>query len=154
MEETNPIAIEKGSCDEKLTTQIHRFQHIRRKKWTQQEEQLLFANMYKLCINNHCNSSKAAKQIHDTYPQLGSTRRIKEKIEYWLDDLRPKPEWTNQDDDLLMSLVESHGRKWRYISIFFRGASDYTVRNRYCTLMKNRDFFEIIDEKQASDAKV
>ena len=43
--------------------------------------------------------------------------------------------WTDEEDQLLLSLINNFGNKWTKIASFFKGRSDINIRNRYKHLL-------------------
>lgn len=43
--------------------------------------------------------------------------------------------WTDEEDQLLLSLIQKYGNKWSKISTFIKGRSDINIKNRYKQLV-------------------
>lgn len=43
--------------------------------------------------------------------------------------------WTDEEDQLLLSLINNFGNKWTKIASFFKGRNDINIRNRYKHLL-------------------
>lgn len=43
--------------------------------------------------------------------------------------------WTDEEDQLLLSLIQKYGNKWSKIATFIKGRSDISIKNRYKQLV-------------------
>ena len=75
--------------------------------------------------------------IADLIPNR-SARQIKERWFNYLCPLVNRSDWTSEEEEKLLRLIEEHGKKWRTIAKFFNGRTDVNLKNRY-RLLKRRE---------------
>jgi hypothetical protein len=74
------------------------------------------------------------KAIASKMPKMNQ-RTAKSCKERYLNYLSPSVEnkaWTIEDDNLLLELIEKHGKKWSFISEIMIGKSPNSIKNRWC----------------------
>lgn len=66
-----------------------------------------------------------------------SSRQCKERYFHYLNPkINNSPEWTNEEDELLIQMVESTGKKWKKFEKDFPGRTEVSLRNRYNLLSR------------------
>lgn len=109
---------------------LHRWQKVLRPglhkgPWTAMEDDIVIALMKKHGIGN-IKWSQIAKQLNG---RLGKQCR-----ERWFNHLDPelkKGPWTPAEDKLLAKYQNTLGNKWREISLYIRGRSENSCKNRW-----------------------
>jgi hypothetical protein len=70
----------------------------------------------------------------DVVAQQFNGRTARQCRERWMNYLSPNVrtgEWTREEDERLVALVNEHGRSWSMLSRFFDGRSDNDIKNRW-----------------------
>jgi hypothetical protein len=75
-------------------------------------------------ISNQLENKFTSVQCHQHYYRVISP------------ELNRKSVWTQEEDDLLMSIVEKKGKKWALIAKDIKGRSDINCRQRYLAIHK------------------
>ena len=99
------------------------------RKFTAEEDKLLSALVE---IHGTSNWIKIALFMDDR-----NSRQCRER---WLNYLSPKlnkSEWTQEEDDLLLSLINDIGKHWVKITQCFPGRTDQMLKNRYSKITRN-----------------
>ena len=65
-----------------------------------------------------------------------SVRQCKERYFHYLSPDIRKDDWTSEEDILLLSSVEKHGKKWKTLELFFKGRTEIDIRNRFNVLTR------------------
>lgn len=65
-------------------------------------------------------------------------RQCRDRYEKYLDPNLNKGEWTENEDDMLLDLVDEYGRKWTKIEKMFEGRSSTALKNRWNILERKR----------------
>lgn len=112
---------------------IHIF--MTKKLFTQEEDDQL-----KIIVSEY--GPKDWKIIAQFLPGRNS-QSCRERWFYTLSPNVSKKEWTNEEDDRLLELVNTYGHKWAKISQYFSGRTDINIKNRFNLLdrhhRKNRN---------------
>lgn len=69
------------------------------------------------------------------------TRTVRQVRERWKSYLDPKvinAKWTEEEDELLLSLIDVYGTKWASISKHFNGRTNINVKNRMALLQRKK----------------
>jgi hypothetical protein len=77
---------------------------------------------------------------------LRNHKKCRERYNNQLDPEINKSQFTEEEDEKLLKLVEEYGRKWTEISKFIPGRTIQKLRNRYDALNKRPRKKETIDE--------
>ena len=56
-----------------------------------------------------------------------SVRQCKERYFHYLSPDIRKDDWTSEEDILLLSSVEKHGKKWKTLELFFKGRTEIDI---------------------------
>lgn len=102
----------------------------KRKYFTEEEDQLLIAAAISY---NQSSWNTISQHIPGKTPKQCRDR--------WMNYLRPSLKfdpWTNQEDNLLISLVNIHGTHWTKMKQYFPGRSTNSIKNRWYWLIKNK----------------
>ena len=73
---------------------------------------------------------------------LGGNRLGKQVRERWLNHVSPdirRSDWSSDEDLLLLSLIESHGKDWKKIGTIIPGRNNALVKNRYYAFLAKRE---------------
>ena len=65
-----------------------------------------------------------------------SVRQCKERYKHYLSPQIKHDEWTLDEDMLLLSSIEKHGKKWKVLEKFFKGRTEIDIRNRFYVLTR------------------
>lgn len=98
-----------------------------RKLFTFEEDSKLMILVEK--YNN--NWKKIASEMKDR-----SVRQCKERYFHYLSPDIKRDVWTNEEDLLLLSSVEKHGKKWKALEYIFDGRTEIDIRNRFNVLTR------------------
>lgn len=79
------------------------------------------------------NWKKIALEMKDR-----SVRQCKERYYHYLSPSIKKGKWSNEEDELLFSAIEKHGKRWKIIERMFDGRTEIDIRNRYNVLMRKK----------------
>ena len=129
--EKEPIPETPESKDSEDSSDIHN----KRKKshpWSHYEDQRLIAGIMKHGIENWTSISRF----------VGNGRTRSQCSQRWMRGLDPKiskAQWSQQEEDLLLHLIQIHGNKaWTTISSQMRNRSDVQCRYKYKQLIKEK----------------
>jgi hypothetical protein len=101
----------------------------RKRKWTQEEDQLLCQGYDIYGAKDWENISKYVK-----------SRNGKQCRERYLSQFAPGLSlvvWSKAEDDILIDQQKIYGNKWKVISTFLPGRSFIDVKNRWCKFQRN-----------------
>jgi hypothetical protein len=65
-----------------------------------------------------------------------SPRQCKERWNHYLSPQLVQTKWLEGEDELLLGLVEKHGKKWKLLERYFTGRTDTNIKNRYNVLAR------------------
>jgi hypothetical protein len=65
-------------------------------------------------------------------------RQCKERWTHYLSPSITRESWLPNEDDLLLELVNEHGRKWKTFERSFPGRTDINIKNRYNVLTRRK----------------
>ena len=80
-----------------------------------------------------------------------NSRQCRERWQYYLNPNLNVGDWTQEEDQLILSKLEEYGRKWMIIKTFFNNRTDAMIKNRYKALIKTKkqeNIYSIITKKQ------
>ena len=98
------------------------------------------------------------KQISSEFSNR-TPRQCRERWVYYLSQERSKENWSTEEDELLIKLVNQNGKKWSELKIFFPKRTYSDIKNRWYAFISKRNepkfskdnlvekFFFHVDEK-------
>ncbi|OHT06301.1 Myb-like DNA-binding domain containing protein [Tritrichomonas foetus] len=109
---------------------------------------MLSFRSYKVQRNRKLFSNKEDERLKALVAQYGEenwelifskmkTRNLRQVKERWYNSLSEtvkKEKWTDEEDDLLLTLYDTHGSHWKIYEKYFIGRASYCIRNRYRSL--------------------
>ena len=116
-----------------------RAKQANRSMFTQQED----AKLISLVQRHQENWKKISKEMNNR-----SVRQCKERYNHYLSPTINHSEWTKQEDDLLLSKVDEHGKRWKLFEVFFDGRTEIDIRNRFNVLMRRKAKIDRIKQKR------
>lgn len=86
-----------------------------------------------------------------------NSRQCRERWKNYLDPNLKIGDWTQEEDELIISKVKEIGQKWMTIKNFFTNRTDAMIKNRYRYLMKNKNkkvetFFDYLIRANKDDS--
>ena len=100
--------------------------------WSNYEDQRLIAGIMRYGLDNWTSISRF----------VGNSRTRAQCSQRWTRGLDPKiskAQWTQQEENALMQLIQIHGNKaWTIISVHMRNRSDVQCRYKYKQLLKEK----------------
>lgn len=115
-------------------------QHI---KWTKHEDDILCQLVTIFGENDWRHLSKKIDGRN--------SRQCRERWQYYLNPNLNVGNWTQEEDQLILSKLKEYGHKWMIIKNFFNNRTDAMIKNRYKALTKTykqENFNNIVTEKQ------
>ena len=73
-----------------------------------------------------------------TFVEGRTPRQCRERYNTYLSPSVNKAEWTKEDDERLLDLVQKNGKKWSSFQKFFPGRSSNCIKNRFNVSIKKR----------------
>ena len=104
---------------------------VRHKKFTREEDKIL---KKLVAVHGSSNWIKIASLMEDR-----NSRQCRER---WLNYLSPKlnkSEWTEEEDEFLLEMIQHTGKRWVKIASFFPGRTDQMLKNRYNQLSRESE---------------
>ena len=117
---------------------------VRHKKFTREEDKIL---KKLVAVHGSSNWIKIASLMEDR-----NSRQCRER---WLNYLSPKlnkSEWTEEEDEFLLEMIQHTGKHWVKIASFFPGRTDQMLKNRYYRLINHRDATHSMHEQSTSNS--
>lgn len=86
-----------------------------------------------------------------------NSRQCRERWQYYLDPNLKIGDWTQEEDELIISKVKELGKKWMTIKNFFTNRTDAMIKNRYRSLMKDKNkkvetFFDYLNKTNKANS--
>lgn len=66
-------------------------------------------------------------------------RQVRERYINYLDPTIDKRKWTIQEEEFLNDMVNKFGKRWKYISSYFIGRTDVSIKNHWVILNKRKN---------------
>lgn len=107
--------------------QTDKIQKQPRKQFTFEEDKMLKKAVSDVGDNNW---DKVASLLPNRTP-----RQCRDRWNKYLSPNIRGSMWTDEEDQLLLSLIQTYGNKWSKISTFIKGRSDISIKNRYKQLV-------------------
>lgn len=122
-----------------------------RKRWTFEEDEVLFLLVKEFGLGDPERWSKFSKMMHEEgYDR--DRRQIQQRWSNVLDPMIERGIWSTEEDDRLLELATqtlSATKKWKMIAGHFIGRTSNDVKNRFHVLNKRR----IVSEQPLCSSK-
>ena len=119
-------------CKEILYENATESKREKSRPWSQYEDQRLVAGIMRYGLENWTSISRF----------VGNSRTRAQCSQRWARGLDPKiskAQWTQQEENALIQLIQIHGNKaWTIISVHMRNRSDVQCRYKYKQLLKEK----------------
>lgn len=121
-----------------LDSSLNSHEYTRKHLWTSPEDETLKT----LILTRGARSwSVIAREINSLIHNGLNIRQGRQCRERWFNHINPelnKGQWSDAEDDLLMSLQGQLGNKWSEISKELKGRTENAVKNRWKSLLKKK----------------
>ncbi|GAB6021953.1 hypothetical protein CHUAL_006114 [Chamberlinius hualienensis] len=113
---------------------------LKKGRWTEEEDLWLLGAVWLFGYKDRF------WKVRDYVPGR-SSRQCLDRFNDVLDPRLKFGNWTDNEDQLLVKLFDEHGKRWAFISTFFKGRTTPMVHRRYLRILKNdrsRDDYNMV----------
>lgn len=113
--------------------------HRTRFPFSAKEDQLLMQLVKQFGTDDKINWYIIAMHIEGR-----SARQCRERYQLFLcDGIKRKEKWTKEEDEVLLNKYSVLGPRWKKMEQFFQGRTSYSIKNRFISLIKQKNKNEL-----------